>query len=72
MIPILMYHQVAEIPRSLDPVGLAVSPAQFERQMSYLSNKGYKCLTLGEAVEHIRAKNSFENRMQVGSTYSRR
>jgi peptidoglycan/xylan/chitin deacetylase (PgdA/CDA1 family) len=56
MIPILMYHQVAEIPRSLDPMGLAVSPAQFERQMSFLAHKGYQCLSLGEAVEHIRAR----------------
>ena len=56
MISILTYHQVAEIPRSLDPVGLAVSPAQFEQQMSYLAHKGYQCLSLGKAVEHIRAR----------------
>lgn len=55
MISILTYHQVAEIPRSLDPVGLAVSPAQFEQQMSHLARKGYRCLSLGEAVEHFRA-----------------
>ncbi len=56
MISILTYHQVAEIPPSLDPVGLAVAPAQFEQQMSYLAHKGYQCLSLGEAVEHIRAR----------------
>ncbi len=53
MISILTYYQVAEVPRSLDPMGLAVSPAQFEQQMSYLAHKGYQCLSLGEAVEHM-------------------
>ena len=54
MIPILMYHQVAEIPRNLDPLGLAVPPAQFEQQMSYLARNGYRCLTLPEAVRYLR------------------
>jgi peptidoglycan/xylan/chitin deacetylase (PgdA/CDA1 family) len=54
MIPILMYHQVADISRKLDPLGLAVSPAQFERQMSYLARNGYSCLTMPEAVRHFR------------------
>jgi peptidoglycan/xylan/chitin deacetylase (PgdA/CDA1 family) len=54
MIPILMYHQVAEIPRKLDPGGLAVPPGQFEQQMSYLARKAYLCLTLPEALRHLR------------------
>jgi len=54
MIPILMYHQVAEIPRKLDPRGLAVPPGQFEGQMSYLARKAYLCLTLPEALRHLR------------------
>lgn len=54
MIPILMYHQVAEVPRTLDPLGLAVPPAQFEQQMSYLARHAYLCLTLAEAVRHLR------------------
>lgn len=54
MIPILMYHQVAEIPRKLDPRGLAVPPDQFEQQMSYLARNAYLCLTLPEAVRHLR------------------
>lgn len=54
MIPILMYHQVAEIPRKLDPKGLAMPPAQFEQQMSYLARNGYLCLTLPEAVRQLR------------------
>lgn len=54
MITILMYHQVSEIPSESDPLGLAVSPAQFEQQMSYLSRNGYRCLTLREAVFYSR------------------
>ena len=54
MIPILMYHQVAEIPSKQDPFGLAVPPDQFEQQMSYLARNAYRCLTLTEAVQHLR------------------
>lgn len=51
MIPILLYHQIADVPVERDPKGLAVSPADFERQMSYLSSRGYRCLSLQEAVD---------------------
>jgi peptidoglycan/xylan/chitin deacetylase (PgdA/CDA1 family) len=54
MIPIFMYHQVTEISRKLDPLGLAVLPAQFEQQMSYLARNAYHCLTLPEAVRYLR------------------
>ncbi len=54
MIPILMYHQVAEIPEKLDPLGLAMPIQQFDTQMGYLARKGYNCLTLHEAVQIIR------------------
>lgn len=53
MIPILMYHQIADVPRSSDPKNLAVSPLLFERQMAYLSREGYQCLSLGEAVQYV-------------------
>lgn len=54
MIPILAYHQVAEIPKKLDPKCLAVTPDQFEQQMSYLTRNAYRCLSLPEAVRYIR------------------
>jgi peptidoglycan/xylan/chitin deacetylase (PgdA/CDA1 family) len=54
MIPILMYHQVADIPRKLDPLGLAIPPTQFEQQMSYLASNGYICITLLEAMQYFR------------------
>lgn len=55
MIPILMYHQVADIPRKLDPLGLAMPPARFEEQMRHLAQRGYHCLTLPEAVRFVRS-----------------
>jgi peptidoglycan/xylan/chitin deacetylase (PgdA/CDA1 family) len=53
MTAILMYHQIAEIPRVLDPLGLAMPPVQFEQQMSYLARNGFVCLTLAEAVQYF-------------------
>jgi peptidoglycan/xylan/chitin deacetylase (PgdA/CDA1 family) len=49
-----MYHQVTEIPRDLDPLGLAIPPDQFEEQMSYLARNDYQCLSLPEAVRRLR------------------
>jgi peptidoglycan/xylan/chitin deacetylase (PgdA/CDA1 family) len=54
MTAILMYHQVTEIPRNLDPLGLAIPPDQFDQQMSYLARNGFSCLNLHEAVQHFR------------------
>jgi peptidoglycan/xylan/chitin deacetylase (PgdA/CDA1 family) len=52
MISILMYHRVAVIPSALDPLGLAVSPDQFDKQMGYLARNGYQCLTMAQAVRY--------------------
>jgi peptidoglycan/xylan/chitin deacetylase (PgdA/CDA1 family) len=54
MIPILMYHQIAEVPEELDPHGLSVSPARFDEHMAYLAQAGYRCLPLPEAVQLFR------------------
>jgi len=53
MTTILMYHQVTEISKKLDPRGLAIPPAEFDRQMSFLARNGYKCLSLKEAVQQF-------------------
>ena len=55
MITIFLYHQIADVPAHNDPLGLAVTPRAFERQMDYLSRNGYRCLSLGEAVNILRA-----------------
>lgn len=47
--PILTYHQItAEVPPA--NLGFAVSLSQFKRQMRYLHENGYVCLSLKEAL----------------------
>ncbi len=53
MTTLLMYHQIAELPQTADPLTLAVPPDQFERQMNYLAQNEYICLTLAEAVQYF-------------------
>ena len=62
-----VYHQVAEIPRKLDPRGLAVPTGQFEQQMSYLAHNAYFCLTLSEAVRNLREDTKGKNQRNFGS-----
>lgn len=45
--PVLMYHKVD--PERRD--GLTVSTAQLEQQLAWLAAKGYRAVTLGEALE---------------------
>lgn len=58
-----MYHQIADVPPERDPLGLSVSPRVFQRQMDYLASNGFRCLSLGEAVEslaqHRQQRNTF-------------
>lgn len=56
MISILLYHQIAQVPKQYDPLGLAVPPRLFEQQMAYLYRAGYRCLGLGEAVKYLRER----------------
>jgi peptidoglycan/xylan/chitin deacetylase (PgdA/CDA1 family) len=51
MISILLYHQIAEVSRERDPLGLSVPPRLFARQMEYLYERGYRSVPLSEAVE---------------------
>ncbi|MGI9568159.1 MAG: polysaccharide deacetylase family protein, partial [Desulfobulbia bacterium] len=56
MIPILMYHQIADIPEAQNPNRYSVTPQMFESQMSYLTSRGYQCISLLDAVNHVRNK----------------
>lgn len=50
MVPILLYHKIC----GFDPSGTWTTPSQFERQMKYLYDNGYKTITpyeLGENKE---------------------
>lgn len=46
VVPILMYHYVRDVNPRLDQLGwnLSISPANFERQLQYLSDRGYRSI----------------------------
>jgi peptidoglycan/xylan/chitin deacetylase (PgdA/CDA1 family) len=52
MISVLMYHQIAQMPKARDPEGFSVLPQVFEQQMAYLHRAGYRCLSLNKAVRY--------------------
>lgn len=45
---VLNYHKIDET-----PIALAVSPADFERQMAYLREKGYVSITPDQLADHL-------------------
>jgi len=47
-IPVLMYHQIEQVSRSSDPLGLCVSKNSFEMQMRYLAERGFKSISIEE------------------------
>ena len=51
MTPILLYHQITDAFDADDPFQLSVTPQSFEAQMYFLAKNGYRCLSLGEALE---------------------
>ena len=48
---ILTYHQITEEDPPKDPYRMAISVSQFERQMRYLNDHGYYCLSLKDHLE---------------------
>lgn len=57
-IPILMYHNVAEVPDGLHPDGrcLYVTPAAFAAQMKLLRRAGYRGVSMGQAMPYLRGE----------------
>lgn len=47
-LPILMYHRIVDDISGPDPYNLCVSTAEFETQMRYLKDRGYRSITLEE------------------------
>lgn len=59
-VPILIYHQFG-----YEESSLFVTPENFERQLAYLKNKGYRVISLQELVEGIKNKRRFPQRTAV-------
>ncbi|MBI4302203.1 MAG: polysaccharide deacetylase family protein [Chloroflexi bacterium] len=57
-LPILMYHHVGELPYNADTIrrGLTVSTANFETQMRFLWEKGYKTVSLGTLLTALQGR----------------
>lgn len=60
--PIMLYHQISDVPAAVDPAGLAVTPEDFAWQMAYLHNNGYQCIRLIDAVRAYAAGQSLPPR----------
>ncbi len=55
-IPILLYHQITDHRDADDPFHLSVSPEKFKQQMQHLADKGYRCVSLKDALAQKAAK----------------
>ena len=57
-IPILMYHNVAEVPDALHPDGrcLYVAPEAFAAQMALLHRVGWRGVSMGDAMRYLRGE----------------
>jgi peptidoglycan/xylan/chitin deacetylase (PgdA/CDA1 family) len=55
-LPILRYHHVVES-LGLPVKDMGVSPNKFEQQMSFLSQKGYRCLNLSDVIANLQEGN---------------
>jgi peptidoglycan/xylan/chitin deacetylase (PgdA/CDA1 family) len=64
-VPILVYHQITTDDSSKNLSGSAVPISQFERQMHYLHDQGYSCVSLMELLQSSRSKLSREKRSFV-------
>lgn len=55
-IPVLAYHQIVPVSSLKRTSPFAVSTAEFERQMDYLYQHGYRCLSLMELLKNSAGK----------------
>lgn len=51
-VPIIMYHYVREVDKNTDLLGwnLSINPADFEKQLNYLKENGYKTIHLSDLI----------------------
>lgn len=60
-VPILMYHKVSPYPQHGGP-GLRVTPAMFEKQMKYLSERGFHTISPDDLVSYWDKKKPLPSR----------
>ena len=66
-IPILMYHQVKDLPPTagLEDLTWTVSPASLEAQLGYLADKGYVTISLDQMLDGLAGKAALPARAVV-------
>ena len=67
-IPVLLYHQIAETTPRDDRLQLGVSPGEFDAQMRYLHESGYRTIGLGELSAHSLMLPSIRSHLRLPST----
>jgi len=50
---VLLYHGLGELPRSLDPQRMMLSPDRFRRHLRSLAKRGYEFVTLSEFADRL-------------------
>jgi peptidoglycan/xylan/chitin deacetylase (PgdA/CDA1 family) len=68
-IPVLMFHQVGPRPRGARSCSDAVSPERFARQIDAILKAGYDVVSLGHALERLRATGERHCRPVVALTF---
>lgn len=59
-LPVLTYHSISAKPDWLDDEDMSVSPETFEGEMRYLSEKGYRTVSLEEVLAHVEGSRPLE------------
>jgi peptidoglycan/xylan/chitin deacetylase (PgdA/CDA1 family) len=64
---VFMYHHVKVVdnPNNAIEMGLSVTPENFDKQLAYLSNNGYRFVTLKDAVKRIKTGGQFTKKTAV-------
>lgn len=56
IVPILMYHHLADLPRDATELEQTwtVAPKNFDAQMNFLAERGFRTITMAQLVAHLR------------------
>jgi peptidoglycan/xylan/chitin deacetylase (PgdA/CDA1 family) len=59
LVPIFLYHQIAQLAPEKNPIGMATTPNHFEEQMRYLHEHGYRSISLKELLDAYHTTRTF-------------